>query len=155
MFISVYRNQILLPYTTITPPSHHHHTTSHHHHHHPPHPPPATCRQAKGGGSCFLPIESAVFGVVFGNPRTVKKLRKNTYVLTPHFLSKKLEQIITKWSKIGHFVRVFGEFKIVEFVIPWGLRFIACLWSLILSLFVVAGHSLEVAWSFWCQPALA
>ena len=75
-----------------TPPAHHQHTTSpHHHHHHPPYPPPATCRQAKGGGSCFLPIESPVFGPFFGNPRRVKKVRKNTYVLTPHFLMEKLE----------------------------------------------------------------
>ena len=58
-----------------TPPAHHQHTTSHHHHHHPSHPPSATCRQAKGGGSCFLPIESPVFGPFFGNPRTVKKGR--------------------------------------------------------------------------------
>ena len=138
-----------------TPPAHHQHTTSHHHHHHPPHPPPATCRQAKGGGSCFLPIESHVFGPFFGNPRTVKKVCKNTYVLTPHFLMEKLEQVITKWTKIGHFVRVFGEFKIVEFAIPWGLRFSACLRCLTLTLFVVAGRSLEVAWSFCCQPELA
>ena len=85
----------------------------------------------------------------------MKKVRKNTYVLTPHFLLKKLEQFITKWTKIGHFVRVFGEFKIVEFAIPWGLRFIACLRCLTLTLFVVAGRSLEVAWSFWSQPVLA
>ena len=102
------------------PPAHHQHTTSHHHHHHhPPYPPPATCRQAKGGGSCFLPIESPVFGPFFGNPRSVKKVRKNTYVLTPHFLMEKLEQVVTKLTEIGHFVRVFGEFKIVEFAMPW------------------------------------
>ena len=49
----------------------------------------------------------------------------------------------------------FLEFKIVEFAIPWGLRFSACLRCLILTLFVVAGRSLEVAWSFCCQPELA
>ena len=79
--------------------------------------PPAA--KPRGGGSCFLPIESHVFGPFFGNPRTVKKVSKNTYVLTPHFLWKKLKQVITKWTKIGHFVRVFGEFKIVEFAMRW------------------------------------
>ena len=40
-----------------------------------------------------------------------------------HFLLKKLEEVITKWTKIGQNLRVFGEFKIVEFVKPSGLRF--------------------------------
>ena len=72
-----------------------------------------------------------------------------------NFLMKKLEEVITKWTKIGHLVRVFGEFKIVESLILWGLRFSASFGGLILLVFVVAGQLFEFDCSFCCQPGLA
>ena len=148
---------------------HHHHTITPSHHH--TITPPATtttttttttlpthrlppAAKPRGGGVVSYPSKVQFldpFLEIRGPYKKYVKIR----MFWHHTLSKKLKQFITKWTKIGHFVRVFGEFKIVEFVIPWGLRSIACLWSLILSLFVVAGHSLEVAWLLWCQPVLA